>query len=53
MHYKIAAIAVETGIAPQHLIDLDADMINAIMAYFKDRAKRLENGSKVRVGDRA
>ena len=46
MHYKIAAIAIETGIAPQHLLELEPDMLNAFMAYFKDRAKRLENGGK-------
>lgn len=48
MHYKIAAIAIETGIAPQHLLELDADMFSAFMAYFKDRAKRIEHGGKAR-----
>lgn len=52
MHYKIAAIAIETGIAPQRLLELDADMLNAFMAYFKDRAKRIENGSKARGSNR-
>jgi hypothetical protein len=46
-------MAIETGIAPQHLLELDADMINAMMAYFKDRAKRIENGSKARGGSRS
>lgn len=49
MHYKIAAMAIETGIAPQHLLELDEDMLKAFMAYFKDRTKRMEeNGQKHR-----
>lgn len=46
VHYKIAALAIETGIAPQYLLELDEDMLKAFMAYFKDRSRRMEENAK-------
>lgn len=44
--YLIAQLAVETGIAPQYLLDLDADMFRNIIRVINDRAKEAENGSR-------
>lgn len=48
MHYQIAALAAETGIAPQYLVELDEDMLKAFFAYFKDKNKRIEDGKSRR-----
>ena len=44
--YLIAQIAVETGIAPQYLLDLDEVMFKNILKVLSDRAKAVENGNR-------
>jgi len=39
--YTVAAVAVATGIAPQHLLE-DQRMLEAILAVLKDQAKEAE-----------
>jgi hypothetical protein len=46
MTYTIAALAVETGIAPQYLIDLDQETYKAILQYLKDRSEEFKRASK-------
>jgi hypothetical protein len=46
MTYTIAALAVETGIAPQHLIDLDQETYKAILQYLKDRGEEYRRASR-------
>ena len=41
------------GIAPQHLLELDHKMLNAIIEVYKDRAKAVEDASKRQRGRRA
>lgn len=44
--YLVAQIAVETGIAPQLLLDLDSTMFANVIQVLNDRAKELENASR-------
>ena len=44
--YLVAQLAVETGIPPQHLLDLDQNMFKNILKVLQDRAKDAENASK-------
>ena len=44
--YLVAQLAVETGIAPQYLLDLDADMFKNILKVLQDRAKDMENAKR-------
>jgi len=37
--YLVAQLAVETGIAPQYLLDLDADMFKNMLKVLTDKAK--------------
>jgi hypothetical protein len=37
--YTIAAVAVETGISPQDLLDAPEGILEAITIYMKERAK--------------
>ena len=46
MTYSIAAIAVETGIAPSELLKADNRMLDAIIMVLKDRAKAVKRGRK-------
>jgi len=39
-------LAIETGIAPQYLIDADTEMIEAMIMVFKDRAKEAKRGNR-------
>jgi hypothetical protein len=51
--YLIAQIAVETGIAPQYLLDLDDVMFKNILKVLTDRAKAVQDanrGRKLRSG---
>jgi hypothetical protein len=48
--YLIAQLAVETGIAPQYLLDLDDVMLRNMLKVLQDRAKELQNASRVRGG---
>ena len=42
--YLVAQLAVETGIAPQYLLDLDAEMFKNMLKVLTDRAKEMQNG---------
>jgi len=46
MIYTIASLSVETGIAPQAFIDMDSEMLRAIVQVLSDRAKEIKNASK-------
>jgi len=45
MTYLIASLAVETGIAPQDLIELDQPVFDAMIQVLKDRAQEIKNAS--------
>lgn len=44
--YLVAQLAVETGIPPQQLLDLDSFMFRNMLKVLQDRAKDMENASK-------
>ena len=44
--YLIAQLAVETGIAPQVLLDLDSIMLANILQVLKDRAKEMQSANR-------
>ncbi len=44
--YLIAQIAVETGIAPQYLLDLDEVMFQNILKVLTDRAKAVQDANR-------
>ena len=44
--YLVAQLAVETGIAPQYLLDLDADMFKNMLKVINDKAKEMQNASR-------
>jgi len=44
--YLIAQIAVETGIPPQALLDLDSTMFANIIKVLNDRAEEMRNASR-------
>ncbi len=46
--YLIAQIAVETGIAPQYLLDLDDVMFSNILKVLTDKAKAVQDGNRVK-----
>jgi hypothetical protein len=46
--YLVAQLAVETGIAPQYLLDLDADMFKNMLKVINDKAKEQQNASRAR-----
>ena len=48
--YLVAQLAVETGIAPQYLLDLDADMFKNMLKVLHDRAKEQQNANRARRG---
>ena len=48
--YLVAQLAVETGIAPQYLLDLDADMFKNMLKVLTDRAKEQQNANRARRG---
>jgi hypothetical protein len=48
--YLVAQLAIETGIPPQYLLDLDADMFKNILKVLNDRAKEQENANRARRG---
>lgn len=51
--YLIAQIAVETGIAPQYLLDLDDVMMKNILKVLTDKAKEVQNANRGRKRPRA
>lgn len=44
--YLVAQLAVETGIAPQYLLDLDTDMFKNMLKVLTDKAKEQQNASR-------
>ena len=46
--YLIAQIAVETGIAPQQLLDLDDVMFQNVLKVLTDRAKAVQDANRVK-----
>ena len=44
--YLVAQLAVETGIAPQYLLDLDTEMFKNILKVFNDKAKEQQNAQR-------
>jgi hypothetical protein len=46
--YLIAQIAVETGIAPQYLLDLDDVMFQNVLKVLGDRAKAVQDANRGR-----
>ena len=48
--YLVAQLAVETGIPPQQLLDLDSTMFRNMLKVLQDRAKDMENASKRKGG---
>jgi hypothetical protein len=48
--YLIAQLAVETGIAPQYLLDLDTEMFKNMLKVINDRAKEMQNANRARGG---
>lgn len=48
--YLVAQLAIETGIPPQTLLDLDVVMFKNLIAVLNDRAKEAQNASRVKRG---
>ncbi len=46
--YLVAQLAVETGIPPQYLLDLDVYMFKNMLKVINDRAKEQQNASRAR-----
>ena len=44
--YLVAQLAVETGIAPQYLLDLDAYMFKNMLKVLTDKAKEQQNANR-------
>ena len=42
--YLVAQLAVETGISPQYLLELDSTMFANMLQVLTDRAKEMQNG---------
>ncbi len=48
--YLVAQLAVETGIPPQYLLDLDTYMFKNMLKVINDKAKEQQNASRARRG---
>jgi hypothetical protein len=48
--YLVAQLAVETGIAPQYLLDLDVEMFKNMLKVIHDRNKEMQNANRARRG---
>lgn len=44
--YLVAQLAIETGIAPQYLLELDSAMFANMLEVLKDRAKEMQNAQR-------
>ena len=42
----MAALSVETGIAPSEFINMDSEMLRAIVQVLQDRAKEIKNATR-------
>ena len=45
MTYTIAALSCELGIPPKEFIDMDPQMLEAIIQVLRDRAKEIKNAA--------
>ena len=50
--YLVAQVAIETGIPPQYLLDLDPTMFRNLLQVLTDRAKEAQNASRAKGGAR-
>jgi hypothetical protein len=46
--YLVAQLAIETGIAPQYLLELDSTMFANMLQVLTDRAKEMQNANRAR-----
>jgi hypothetical protein len=46
MLYTIAALSVELGIPPKEFINMDPEMLRAILQVLSDRAREIKSASK-------
>ena len=46
--YLVAQIAVETGIPPQYLLDLDSSMFANMVKVLTDRVKEAQDANRTR-----
>jgi hypothetical protein len=44
--YLVAQIAIETGIPPQYLLDLDDAMFKNMLKVFNDKAKEVQDAKR-------
>jgi len=44
--YLVAQLAIETGISPQDLLELDSTMFANMLQVLTDRAKEMQNASR-------
>ena len=44
--YLVAQLAIETGIAPQYLLELDSTMFANMLRVLKDRAKEMQSANR-------
>jgi hypothetical protein len=42
----VASLSVETGIAPKEFVNMDPEMLKAIIQVLSDRAKEIRNANK-------
>lgn len=50
--YFVAQLAIETGIPPQYLLELDPTMFRNLVQVLTDRAKEAENARRTKGGAR-
>ena len=48
--YLVAQLAVETGIPPQYLLELDSAMFKNILKVLNDKAKEMQNANRGKRG---
>jgi hypothetical protein len=46
--YLVAQLAIETGIPPQYLLDLDPAMFRNLLQVLTDKAKEAQNASRAK-----
>lgn len=46
--YLVAQLAIETGIAPQYLLELDDAMFKNMLKVLNDRAKEVQIANRVK-----
>ena len=44
--YLVAQLAIETGIAPQYLLELDSTMFANMLKVLTDRAKEMQSAQR-------